>query len=207
MHSDNPLCVVILSILKDANESISLYDLMKHIEAKGYSLNTDKDEISSELKIFRKNFVTMNSLYQLQQDIKDTGYYLHISSLEIILVTETAQINTNLVDNKYHDPLVDKALSKFYLDWSNFHGTDQKAVEKLLAGFWNQYTQYNQMQNAKDKRLDALQILGLELSSSWEDTQQAYRNLIALHHPDKGGNSHQFIKIREAYLILKLTRN
>ena len=43
--------------------------------------------------------------------------------------------------------------------------------------------------------------LGLNETSSLEDIQKAYRKLSLLHHPDKGGDSNEFIAINNAKSI------
>ncbi|KAJ1454491.1 DnaJ domain-containing protein, partial [Pelagophyceae sp. CCMP2097] len=49
---------------------------------------------------------------------------------------------------------------------------------------------------------DALAVLGLEAGASQEAIKKAYRRLAALHHPDKGGDADEFVKISNAYEFL-----
>jgi len=202
MHSDNPLIFAILDILRNTQDSLSLYKLIKILEKSGYDLvNCDSDE-SNELTLYRKNFVVMNALYQLKSDLYETGLELFISSLKIELFSVSIDKEKELSVET-----TDEALSKYYLDWDNYHMIDEKGVEKLLDSFWNCFSEYEKNHHNNDKRLDSLQVLGLESSASWKDIQQTYRQLITVYHPDKGGDSLKFIKIREAYLILKFTLN
>lgn len=99
---------------------------------------------------------------------------------------------------------VDLTMGEYYRDWSNYHATDQAAVERLLNSFWHKYQQFNTVQYDQDKRSCALQVLEVESVASWEDIQRAYRLKAACCHPDKGGTAHQFIQLREAYQFLKL---
>ena len=46
-------------------------------------------------------------------------------------------------------------------------------------------------------------VLGLKRSASDEDIKTKYRELILIHHPDKGGEHHEFIRIQDAYETLK----
>ncbi len=194
----NPLVLEILSILKDTDKHLSLYQLMQILEKAGFDLVKSPSSESSEIKLFRKNFIVMNALYQINQDINGSGYCLFISSLKIYMTEEGGnhQIQAEDISSE-------SALSDYYLDWDNFYLTDKAGVEKLLYDFWARYSDSNALQN--DKRLDSLQVLGLESSASWKDIQQAYRQLISVYHPDKGGNSLRFIQVRQAFLILKLT--
>ena len=50
---------------------------------------------------------------------------------------------------------------------------------------------------------DPFKVLGLKRSASDEDIKTKYRELILIHHPDKGGDHHEFIRIQQAYEILK----
>lgn len=225
MYSDNPLCLIVLSILKDTKESISLYTLMKSIEKAGYSLvnnntgskgadysatissvGSGKTAPSNELLLFRKNFVVMNALYQIKNDLNGSGFNLYISSLNIVLASEGQDCGLNLSVLTEEDRLTDEALSQYYLDWDHYSASNEGIVEDLLSSFWNYFTKYDNLHNGEDKRSYALKTLGLESSASWENIKQAYRIKIATSHPDKGGTSTQFIEIREAYQILNLMR-
>jgi len=197
---NNPLIISILNILKDTDKFISLYQLMKILEKSGYDLIRCSADESNEVKIFRKNFIVMNALYELNSDLSGSGYRLYISSLKIQLLVDGNGLTSE-------DQAVEASLSKYYLDWNNFHGTDNEDVEALLKSFWVSYKNYNQLTYGNDKRLDSLDVLGLESSASWKDIQQAYRQLIKIYHPDKGGNSLKFIQVRKAFLILKLTHD
>ena len=205
MLNDNPLILTVLSALKESDDSLSLYQLIKILENTGYDLERSSEKTSNDMKLFRKNFVVMNALYQLKKDLHDSGYSLFISSLKIELITCAGIKNQPLSIDSAEDLLTDEALGSYYLNWDNYNSTDEQGVETLLKSFWNSYTDYNQRHHQNDKRLDSLQVLGLESSASWKDIQQTYRQLVKVYHPDKGGNSLKFIKIREAYLILKLT--
>lgn len=207
MHNENPLVLDVFNILSDTDKSISLYQLMRILEAHGYELVKAEANESSDLLLFKKNFIVMNALYQLKHDLLDSGVSLRITSLEIKLEAECLQYDAGMQIKSSDDISADMALSDFYLNWGNYYLTDEKGVEELLNGFWNSYSRYNKLQNRCDKRLDSLHTLGLKSTASWKDIQQTYRQLVSVYHPDKGGNSPKFIKIREAYLILKLTRS
>lgn len=65
----------------------------------------------------------------------------------------------------------------------------------MFARFWDRYL-------AIDKRLEALQTLGLPADATWDMVERVYRRLAAKHHPDKGGDAARFREIRAAYEIL-----
>jgi len=202
--SDNPVALAILSALKKTQSVMSLYDLIKHIESLGLVFFDDANNVSTEILLFRKNFIVMNALYQIQADINRTGYSLYISSLKILLYSDVSSKNDLTLTDIEDSKRVDVSLSAYYLNWNNYDSVDQQTVDQLLNSFWTKYQKYNQLDSNQDKRSCALQILGVESSASWKDIQQAYRQKITLCHPDKGGTSHQFIEIREAFQFLKL---
>lgn len=204
---ENPLCLSILSVLKNTDAGISLFDLMKSLEQQGLDLSGNTDaEVSHEVLLFRKNFVLMNALYALQSEIKESGFFLYISSLKILLYSDKDQLTDLSTDNLEDAKKVDEALSEYYLDWSNFNQADKSYVDALFSSFWKKYNEINKKSFNQDKRSYALQILGVESSASWNHIQQAYRQKVAICHPDKGGTSQQFIEIREAFQFLKLNQ-
>ncbi len=208
MSFDNPLCLKILRILKNTNNAPGLYELIKWLEADGgleaaiQSSETD----DYNLIMFRKNFIVMNALYQIQGDFFESGYRLYISALciSIQLSPANGDINLTQTDNNQADI---SALSDYYLNWDNYHSANPEKVASLLNGFWTRYGEYTHKLHSKDERCDALLQLGLESCASWEEIQSAYRQMVAINHPDKGGDSSRFIEIREAYLILKGIKN
>lgn len=204
--NENPVALAIMSVLKNTDNVISLYDLIKHIEALGLYFFDLDENLSNELLLFRKNFIVMNALYQIQSDIKHTGFILYISSLKILLYSDVPSQNELSITDIHESKRVDESLSEYYLNWDNYDSANQQSVDHLLNSFWKRFQNYNQFNSNQDKRSYALQILGVESSASWKDIQYAYRQKIASCHPDKGGTSHQFIEIREAFEFLKLSQ-
>ena len=46
-------------------------------------------------------------------------------------------------------------------------------------------------------------VLGVASDSSASECKRAFRKLLMVHHPDKGGNSDKFLEILEAYKYLE----
>lgn len=75
-------------------------------------------------------------------------------------------------------------------------------------------TEDKQDQNTKDRHPDkayheiigAYATLGLEPNASEDEIKQAYRQLVLIHHPDKGGNPKSFARIQSAYEIIASLR-
>jgi hypothetical protein len=212
----NPLCLPISQMLEQSEEGLGLYDLLKHLETSGFDLEKmvqgeKHTKLSSELLLFRKNFILMNALYEIQRDLQGSNYGLYITPLKILLY----QLQTSDTDDTIKSGLSavaiseaarsDLALSEYYLDWQHYADTDQAEVEQLLQGFWQRYRDYHNEPENQDKRSCALAVLGLESSASWNDIQYAYRQNVACCHPDRGGQHQHFIEVREAYQFLKLS--
>ena len=202
--NDNPVVLVVMTALQKNVDGLSLYDLIKHIDELGYNSFVDAESISNELLLFRKNFIAMNALYQIKSDISQTGHSLYISSLKILFYSDVISKNVLSISDIEESNRVDVSLSEYYLNWDNYDSANQRTVDQLLNSFWTTYQKYNQLDSNQDKRSCALQILEVESAASWNDIQQAYRQKVALCHPDRGGTSQQFIEIREAFQYLKL---
>jgi len=145
-----------------------------------------------QLAIFQKHFMVMNALHQLQKQLlEEEQLLLDISPLKIHLVTASHRSNDREITESD-----DAKLSEYYLDWSNFENTDREDVENLLKSFWKLYIN-------TDKRSEALTVLKLEEDACNKTINQRYRELAAIHHPDKGGDSMTFIRIRQAFEMLK----
>ena len=50
---------------------------------------------------------------------------------------------------------------------------------------------------------DPYQILKVNPNSKLEDIKKAYRDLVKIHHPDKGGDAKVILEINAAWEILK----
>ena len=187
--SQNPLVIPILEILKNTQENISEYELIRKLEQQGIEYPL-KDE-PYDVTMFKKHFMTMNALYYLQMELITEGYYLLITPLKIKI-----EIINPLVESASLAKDADIKLRDYYLDWQHFDKTTPQEVKALLSGFWKKYF-------AVEKREHALAILCLDAEVGWDEIQQAYRRLARQHHPDKGGNHSVFIEIREAYEILR----
>ncbi|HEY9201704.1 MAG TPA: DNA-J related domain-containing protein [Gammaproteobacteria bacterium] len=212
----NPLCLPISQLLQQAEQGMGLYDLLKQLEADGVELEQmvqgEMDAgLSSELMLFRKNFILMNALYEIQRDLQGSGYGLHITPLKILLYKLHKDNSVDTTEDGLSALAIseaaasDLALSEYYLNWQHYADTDQAAVEQLLQGFWQCYQHYHTEAENQDKRSCALAVLGLKCSASWDDIQYAYRQKVACCHPDRGGQHQHFIEVREAYQFLKLS--
>ena len=54
--------------------------------------------------------------------------------------------------------------------------------------------------------MDYYSTLGVARNASPEDLKKAYKKASMQHHPDRGGDSNEFVKIQEAYERIKSER-
>ena len=47
-----------------------------------------------------------------------------------------------------------------------------------------------------------LEVLGLAVGASEDELKRAHRALAVKHHPDKGGEQREFLRVQEAYEVL-----
>lgn len=188
----NPLLIPILEFLRSCSEPVSEFDLMTQV--KPY-LETVGHSGDPQFILFQNHFLIMNALYQLQDKLIIDGLHVSISPLKIFLAPLVSRTSSSLSEDHSNS-----ALRKYYLDWDNFVETSAGDIDALLSHFWLKFS-------AGDKQQQSLSSLGLQPDSSWKDIRSAYRVLAAKHHPDKGGDITQFIKVREAYEILSLNND
>lgn len=186
---NNPLIVEILSLLSEQTAGISEYEIMQRFaDHEVYGGLAEE----TQLALFQKHFITMNALYELQQRLwQDEKVFLDVAPLKIQIIvpkqfSDTAEIALSET----------KKLSDYYRDWKNFENTDEVDVINLLGDFWKRFA-------SLDKREAALDVLELESGATVQQIVESYRRLVARHHPDKGGEQEMFIRIRQAYEILK----
>ncbi len=190
----NPLLAVVLRLLREQPAGMSEYELLKKIEADGAhfkSARGEKPVHDAQLALFQKHFMIMNALYRLQDSLwHDEQIWLVISPLRIAIEAAANANGRNIAGH------ADDVLRTYYLDWQQFLATDSAAVAQLLADFWTRYT-------AHDQRSEALATLQLDSAADWETIKRQYRRLAAASHPDRGGNTAQFLAVRAAYEVLR----
>ncbi|WP_372762607.1 DNA-J related domain-containing protein [Pseudoalteromonas sp.] len=147
-----------------------------------------------ERDLFKRNFLIMNALYQLQQQLH-TAQQLVLGGahIELISVTTDAMLAK-------HDPLRD-----YYLQWQNFE-TSSAEIAALLTDFWRRFNQQTNVDNAVtiDTRTQLLAQWQLPQHSTLKAVQKRWRQLALQHHPDKAnGAAHTFRQLKTQYEQLK----
>jgi len=168
----------------------SEFELLQLLED---SMPSSPANANSTLTLFQRHFALMHCLYRLREQLwQSDGVNLKISPTHILI--EQVQETKNQDINNSISP----TLRDYYLNWENFH-TSSEEVDGLLNQFWQDYAKYISQD-------EAWAILDLPIGSSKDKVRERYRELAAKHHPDKGGEQEQFVKIRAAYEILKANR-
>ena len=188
----NPLLAPILAQLLAADPVYKLHELMQRLANQDCLPDW---ETTAEIQLFRTNFLLMNGLYQLQQQLLECGTWLHVAPLALHLVP----ISVGNSWLQQVDPLRD-----YYLDWRNCFVTTQQDIETLLHDFWRRYSAQPAL--SAQMRCQALATLGLTDTATYPMIRQRWKQLALQHHPDRQGDALQFMAIRLAWEQLRDTR-
>ena len=189
--TDKTTFPLIEKIIRDYPNGVSEYELLRKIE----SVQDWSEQLSSDpnLRIFQKHFLLMNALYRLQDQI-----YVHSKEVLVInpLCVRIYLGSDNEASKAIDSDNCNAKLKEYYLDFSHFESASAQSVDELLAQFWMKF------QNT-EKKDAALLLLELTSSASEKEIKEQYKKLAHQHHPDKGGDADRFVKIQEAWEILK----
>lgn len=178
----------LLELLKAAPEGLSEYELLLRLSR---WQNDDPRLPSDTLELFRSHFLLFHTLYRLRDQLHAEGQAtLQISPLCIRLLPYQAGEHA-LSEN---EPLRD-----YYLDLNHLRDTGADDVEQMLGKFWLR------LHGNEDKR-DALAALDLDEHADELDLaviRQRYRQLVSLHHPDRGGCTQRLQRINSAMETLQ----
>jgi len=199
MH--NPATLHVLALLKtdttDQSTHFSLLELITNCQKAGVFDQLSDD--SSEVVLFKKNFLAMNALFQAQRILWEENIgYLHISPLSNYLSPLSQSIISNAATRTMMPSNArDSALADYYLDWQHYDNTGEKEVKDLLQQFWGRYVSP-----------DRIEVCCKQLALNPKEATQAlakqhFKRRAAVCHPDKGGSQQAFIELREAYEYLK----
>lgn len=144
------------------------------------------------LLLFQTHFLLFHALYRLSDRLAKRHLELQIHALSI-------RVLPRLVADKSGSLLQERSpLRSYYLDWEQWLTTQGEDVERLLNGF----RQGNFALSPKEVGA-ALDVFGLEEPVDPRRIKLRYRELMSLHHPDRGGRTRVVQEINEALLILQ----
>lgn len=187
----NPLTDVIFRLICQ-NQSLKVHTIAAALMEQQQLPRLDEDENKN---LFKRNFLIMNALYQLQQEVLAEGQYLHVEALNIYLAPQLDK----------HPLALDDPLRSYYLDWQHYE-TSSEEVSALLDNFWQQFTFSGARQQLaiKPDELNAIKTRW-QLPEDYDRRMlsQCWRKLALTHHPDKSGDEETFKRLMNEYEILK----
>jgi hypothetical protein len=186
----NPLLDIIFTELS-SGKVFKIHTLATMLTQRG-NLPPLDDEPNKSL--FKRNFLVMNALFQLQAELLESKQYLHIDSMSIYL---TDKLDKSLMLNS---PLKD-----YYLDWGNYD-TSTAEIERLLTQFWQTFHATNKVNRISKTQLQALcQAWQLPYPFSQKQLSKKWRQHALAFHPDKNpAGSEVFKRLYDEYMKLKL---
>lgn len=190
----NPLIQIVFECLL-ATSSWKIHTLANHLSQNNYLNTLDNDY---NIDLFKKNFLIMNALFQLNEDLIGTQYILIIETLEIRL--------TKINEKQISAP--NENLKDYYLDWTNFE-TNSEAIESLLNSFWQDYSGYYIKNTYSPEKISsALRYFQLPESATPAQISKRWKMLALKHHPDKpNGDKDVFQQLQIHWQVLKTTLN
>ncbi|WP_084166492.1 DNA-J related domain-containing protein [Stutzerimonas azotifigens] len=180
-----------LELLRAHPDGISEYQLIQALKAQG-SPHISQQPLTDKLVLFQTHFKVFNALYRLRDRLRaERAHELMINPLCILL--------------QPYSPTHEEALSRqdplreYYLDLGQLEETTEEDVENLLSSYWVRN------EGGAEKR-EALVVFGLdrlEHPLTLPIIKHRYRQLVAEHHPDRGGSTEQLQAINQAMEILQ----
>ncbi|EKA7357692.1 TPA: DnaJ domain-containing protein [Vibrio parahaemolyticus] len=189
---ENPLLWPMLEILKKQPSGWKVHTLASKLSERGYINQLDP---SPDKDLFKRNFLIMNALYQLQETLFPDSW-LQVEAMDIMLMS-AFEASRNSVDP--NDPL-----RQYYLDWSHYEANEDE-VRRLLNEFWSRYQRF--VGGASEHNIDkakALKLFDLAGDPSRTEIRRQWRKLALRWHPDReNGDAERFRMLCEAWNVLR----
>lgn len=183
----------VLSCLADAPRGIDEFSLIKLLaERFPETLFGVPGALRDPLLLFQTHFLLFHALYRLSDRLADQGLELQVHALSIRTLPR-ARVEQQGTHLRKPDPL-----RSYYLDWDQWLTTQGEDVEKLLNGF-----RQGNFAVSQEEISAALGTFALEEPVDARRIKQRYRELMSLHHPDRGGSTQQVQDVNQALLILQ----
>ncbi|UPR58581.1 DnaJ domain-containing protein [Vibrio sp. ED004] len=191
-HMENPLLWPIMEVLKQKPSGWKVHTLATHLNELGLVPVLDT---VPEKELFKKNFLIMNALYQLQETLYPDSW-LQAQAMDIELMSGRYHGSTHTID--LEDPLRD-----YYINWLNYEA-DEGEVKRLLNEFWTRYKKFVGGSETDMDRTHALNLFELPLDATQQDIRKRWRRLALRWHPDRDeGNTAKFQTLCEAWNVLR----
>lgn len=191
-YMENPLLWPILEILRKQPTSWKVHTLAQELSEHDYIPQLDP---SADKDLFKRNFLLMNALYQLQETLYPDGW-LQVEAMNIVLMSAT--------EASRHSIDINNSLREYYLDWKNYEA-DEGEVRRLLNDFWSRYQRYIGGNTSSDlDRAKALSLFELGSEATRTDIRKQWRKLALRWHPDReNGDADRFRILCEAWNVLR----
>lgn len=179
----------LLALIKSYPKGIKEYDLLKLLHA--HQCKEDQVAMFDNLALFQQHFLLFHALYKLcdQQHATQAGHII-IEALNIQWLPYKAAAQQQA------SPANTDPLRAYYLDIKNLEETSREDVDNLLASFWQKISN-------DSEKLSALALFGLAEPCDLATIKKRYRQLLATHHPDKGGSVVTAQALNDAMAVLK----
>ena len=186
----------LLNLIKSQPAGIKEYDLLKLLQEQ--LPENERVTRFDNLVLFQQHFLLFHALYKLNDQLHaDQAGQLLIGALNIQwLPNNTANKVNSLVGHITSDLVKSDPLREYYLDIKNLQDTSSEDVDNLLASFW---------MNLDDdgEKASALALFELDEPCDLVMIKKRYRELLSIHHPDKGGCVEMTQSLNDAMAILK----
>lgn len=163
----------------------------------GLKLSSDT-ELSPDLQRFQQHFVLYHLLYRLQTEWLTRGEgFLSIGLAKVCWYQAASAGSSELAAHSDNASRRD-----YYMDWQNFYVMSEQLLDDYLQRFW-QFYHRNAVEKSTLSMAQAEALLQLSAGYNLTQLKKAYRSQALQAHPDRtAGNAADFIKIRQAYLLL-----
>ncbi|GAA5646825.1 DNA-J related domain-containing protein [Vibrio proteolyticus] len=189
---ENPLLWPILEVLKEQPQGWKVHTLAACLSELELMPVLDS---SPEKDLFKRNFLMMNALYQLQETLYPRQW-LQVEAMDIEL-TYVFRSSGHVIDME--DPL-----REYYSDWHNYEA-EEGEVKRLLNEFWTRYRDFvGSKEIGNLDKAKALRLFDLPLDATSAEIRKRWRKLALKWHPDReNGNSEQFRILCSAWNVLR----
>ncbi|PMH41419.1 molecular chaperone DnaJ [Vibrio sp. 10N.286.49.B3] len=189
---ENPLLWPVLQVLTHQPSNWKVHTLIGQLTHLGFVPTLDE---TPEKDVFKRNFLLMNALYQLQ-DMLYPDQWLQVEAMDIVLFTGST--GAHAIDPQ--DPL-----RTYYTDWQHYEASVGE-VKRLLDEFWSRYRRHVG-QDSNEHRLErscALRLFELDKDASEVEIRKQWRRLALQWHPDRSnGDSERFQQLCAAWHVLR----
>lgn len=172
------------------------YDLLKLLQEQ--LPENERVKHFDNLVLFQQHFLLFHALYKLNDQLHtDQAGQLLIGALNIQWLPLHTEETVNRLDGKTcFELLKSDPLREYYLDIKNLQDTSSEDVDSLLASFWMNLDENNE-------KASALALFKLNEPCDLVTIKKRYRELLSIHHPDKGGCIEMTQSLNNAMAVLK----